>query len=49
MDLCVSPTEIVVSVLSLSEIGSASPILGHYPSAFSLAYLICSVHWIAPA
>jgi hypothetical protein len=47
MDLGVSPTKIIVSVLGLSEIGLGSSILGHDPSAFSLAYLICFVHLLA--
>src|SRR5262245_10712357 len=49
MNFGVSATKIIVGVLSLSEIGSGSPVVGHYPSAFGLAYLICTaVHWIAP-
>src|SRR6516162_10303131 len=44
MDLGVSATKIVVSVLSLPKVGFGPPIVGHYPSAFSLAYLVILLH-----
>jgi hypothetical protein len=47
MDLGVSATKIVVSVLSLPKVGFGPPIVGHYSSAFGLAYLISYVHLIA--
>jgi hypothetical protein len=46
MNLGVSATKIIVGVLSLSEIGFGSPVVDH--SAFGLAYVICTVHWLAP-
>src|SRR5262249_21825587 len=44
MDLGVSATKIIVGVLSLSEIGSGSPFLGHYSSSLYLRNLIFVAH-----